>query len=92
MRCAQRQGAAGINGGEVGAGPIGLAALLTAQFYSPAEVIMTDLDDNRLDEPGDEGHRAYHSGNETGGHLRSVAGAAGGESERGSASGKKDEL
>jgi alcohol dehydrogenase len=33
----------------VGAGPIGLAALLTAQFYSPAEIIMIDLDDNRLD-------------------------------------------
>ena len=33
----------------VGAGPIGLAALLTAQFYSPAEIIMVDLDDNRLD-------------------------------------------
>ena len=32
----------------VGAGPIGLAALLTAQFYSPAEIIMIDLDDNRL--------------------------------------------
>ena len=32
----------------VGAGPIGLAALLTAQFYSPAEIIMLDLDDNRL--------------------------------------------
>jgi alcohol dehydrogenase len=32
----------------VGAGPIGLAALLTAQLYSPAEVIMIDLDDNRL--------------------------------------------
>jgi alcohol dehydrogenase len=32
----------------VGAGPIGLAALLTAQFYSPAKVIMIDLDDNRL--------------------------------------------
>jgi alcohol dehydrogenase len=32
----------------VGAGPIGLAALLTAQFYSPAQVIMVDLDDNRL--------------------------------------------
>ena len=35
--------------GIVGAGPIGLAALLTAQFYSPAEIIMIDLDDNRLD-------------------------------------------
>lgn len=33
----------------VGAGPIGLAALLTAQLYSPAEIIMIDLDDNRLD-------------------------------------------
>jgi alcohol dehydrogenase len=33
----------------VGAGPIGLAALLTAQFFSPAEVIMLDLDDNRLE-------------------------------------------
>jgi alcohol dehydrogenase len=33
----------------VGAGPIGLAALLTAQFYSPAEIVMVDLDDNRLE-------------------------------------------
>lgn len=33
----------------VGGGPIGLAALLTAQFYSPAEVIMIDVDPNRLD-------------------------------------------
>lgn len=33
----------------VGAGPVGLAALLTAQFYSPAEIIMIDMDDNRLD-------------------------------------------
>ena len=33
----------------VGAGPIGLAALLTAQFYSAAAIIMIDLDDNRLD-------------------------------------------
>jgi alcohol dehydrogenase len=32
----------------VGAGPIGLAALLTAQFYSPSEIIMIDLDENRL--------------------------------------------
>ncbi len=32
----------------VGAGPIGLAALLTARFYSPAEIILIDLDDNRL--------------------------------------------
>ncbi len=33
----------------VGAGPIGLATLLTAQFYSPAEIIMVDTDANRLD-------------------------------------------
>ncbi len=33
----------------VGAGPIGLAALLTAQFYSPAELVVIDLDANRLD-------------------------------------------
>ncbi len=33
----------------VGGGPVGLAALLTAQFYSPAELIMVDLDDNRLE-------------------------------------------
>jgi alcohol dehydrogenase len=33
----------------VGAGPIGLAALLAAQFYSPAEILAIDLDDNRLE-------------------------------------------
>ncbi len=33
----------------VGAGPIGLAALLTAQFYSPGAIIVIDLDDNRLE-------------------------------------------
>lgn len=32
----------------VGAGPVGMAALLTAQFYSPARIIMVDLDDSRL--------------------------------------------
>ena len=32
----------------VGAGPVGLAVLLTAQFYTPAEIIMIDQDDNRL--------------------------------------------
>lgn len=32
----------------IGAGPIGLSSLLTAQFYSPAEIIMVDLDDHRL--------------------------------------------
>ena len=33
----------------VGAGPIGLAALLTAQFYSPAAIMMIDVDANRLE-------------------------------------------
>src|ERR1039457_94172 len=33
----------------VGAGPVGLAALLTAQLYSPAEIVAIDLDANRLD-------------------------------------------
>jgi alcohol dehydrogenase len=33
----------------VGAGPIGLAALMTAQFYAPGRIIMIDLDDNRLE-------------------------------------------
>lgn len=32
----------------VGSGPVGLAALLIAEFYSPAVTIMIDLDDNRL--------------------------------------------
>jgi alcohol dehydrogenase len=32
----------------VGAGPIGLAALVTAQLYSPSEIIMVDVDENRL--------------------------------------------
>ena len=32
----------------VGAGPVGLAVLLTAQFYSPAVIFMIDLDDKRL--------------------------------------------
>src|SRR5471030_393006 len=32
----------------LGAGPIGLAVLLTAQFYSPGAIFMIDLDDNRL--------------------------------------------
>jgi alcohol dehydrogenase len=32
----------------VGVGPIGLATLLTAQFFTPAEIIVIDQDDNRL--------------------------------------------
>src|SRR5678810_302861 len=34
----------------VGAGPIGLAVLLTAQFYTPSVIIMIDIDDYRLSE------------------------------------------
>lgn len=33
----------------VGSGPIGLATLLTARFYSPAEIIMIDRDRHRLE-------------------------------------------
>ena len=33
----------------VGAGPIGLAVILTAQFYTPASIIVIDIDDNRLE-------------------------------------------
>lgn len=32
----------------IGAGPIGLATLLTAQFYAPERIVMIDLDDHRL--------------------------------------------
>jgi alcohol dehydrogenase len=33
----------------IGAGPVGLAALLTAKLYSPADIIMIDVDEHRLD-------------------------------------------
>lgn len=32
----------------VGAGPVGLAALMTAQFYSPAQIFMVDVNEHRL--------------------------------------------
>ena len=32
----------------VGAGPVGLAVLMTAQFYSPGSILVIDLDDKRL--------------------------------------------
>ena len=32
----------------VGAGPVGMSVLLTAQFYSPAKIYMIDIDTNRL--------------------------------------------
>lgn len=33
----------------IGGGPIGMAVLLTAQFYSPSTIIVVDLDNNRLE-------------------------------------------
>ncbi|NYT23766.1 zinc-dependent alcohol dehydrogenase family protein [Alcaligenaceae bacterium] len=33
----------------VGAGPVGMGVLLTAQFYSPARIIVIDVDDARLE-------------------------------------------
>jgi alcohol dehydrogenase len=33
----------------VGAGPIGLAAMLTAQLYTPRQIVAIDLDDGRLE-------------------------------------------
>jgi len=38
----------GVSVAIVGAGPIGLATLMTARFYSPSRIIMIDVDDNRL--------------------------------------------
>ncbi len=32
----------------VGAGPVGMSALLTAQFYSPSKIVMIDMDPARL--------------------------------------------
>lgn len=32
----------------VGAGPVGMSALLTSQFYSPAKIYVIDVDENRL--------------------------------------------
>jgi len=33
----------------VGAGPVGLAALLTCQFYAPTSIILVDVDNTRLE-------------------------------------------
>jgi alcohol dehydrogenase len=33
----------------LGAGPVGLAALMAAQFYAPGEIIVVDLDEHRLE-------------------------------------------
>ena len=34
----------------VGAGPVGLAAIMTAGLYGPSRIIAVDLDDNRIDQ------------------------------------------
>lgn len=33
----------------IGSGPVGLAAVITAQLYSPAKIIVVDMDDKRLE-------------------------------------------
>jgi len=32
----------------IGAGPVGMAAVLTSQFYTPSSIIVIDIDENRL--------------------------------------------
>ena len=62
----------------VGSGPIGLAALLTAQFYSPAMLVMIDLDDGRLEVARTFG--ATHTVNSTDGKAaEAVMAITGGE-------------
>jgi alcohol dehydrogenase len=39
----------------IGAGPVGLAALLTSKFFSPSKIIMVDTDENRLKVASDFG-------------------------------------
>jgi len=50
FECGVLSGAVGVGStvAIVGSGPIGLAALLTAQFLSPSAIIQIDLDDHRL--------------------------------------------
>src|ERR1017187_1748078 len=48
VRCSEGQVKLGDTIAIVGAGPVGLAALMTAQFYSPAAIFSIDLDDSRL--------------------------------------------
>jgi alcohol dehydrogenase len=51
----------------VGAGPIGLAAMITAQLYSPSMIIMIDTDTNRLKVSKSLG--AHHTINPTDGNV-----------------------
>lgn len=50
MECGARNGKVqpGSSVAIVGAGPVGLAALLAVQLLSPIEIVVMDLDDNRL--------------------------------------------
>jgi alcohol dehydrogenase len=63
----------------VGAGPIGLAALLTAQFYSPAQIVSIDLDDNRLEVARSMGATAVvnSAGGKAAAEVRKLAGELG---------------
>lgn len=58
----------------VGAGPVGLAALITAQLYSPALVIAIDMDDNRLQVARQFGaHHTINNGGGPEGAARAIA-------------------
>jgi alcohol dehydrogenase len=63
----------------VGAGPIGLAVLLTAQFYSPAAIYMIDVDDKRLSVAMQLGATAVINGTDgkAAGRLLELTGGAG---------------
>ncbi|MBM7060608.1 zinc-dependent alcohol dehydrogenase family protein [Pseudomonas sp. UL073] len=63
----------------IGAGPVGLAALLTAQFYAPAEIVVIDLDDHRLAVARQFGAtRVLNSGRDNvAGELHSLTGGRG---------------
>ena len=61
----------------VGCGPIGLATLLTAKLFSPADIIAIDIDEARLEAARRFG--ATHSVNSTdGGAAKAVMGMTGG--------------
>src|SRR3954469_977361 len=63
----------------VGAGPIGLAVLLTVQFYTPAATIMVDIDDNRLQVAGTLGatHTINSSNEDAFGKIMSLTNSRG---------------
>ena len=44
----------------VGAGPIGLAAVMTAKLFTPARIVVIDLDDGRLGEGAGVRRRRHH--------------------------------